>query len=90
MLIVQIYRRRKINIALSLRSILLSDCPMVKSEWNNPELEEEFSQILKVREIVTKALGEKCECCWKYRPIGVKEGYETICEDCYNAITEQD
>ena len=35
---------------------------------------------------VTKALGEKCERCWKYRPLGAIEGYETICEDCYNAI----
>ncbi len=139
-----------------LKSILLSDWPSVKNEWHNPELEEEFTQILKVREIVTKAieplradkkigssletavyivsdssellkkyekelcnifitsqafiidekpentlneyeedgyrvyvtkaLGEKCERCWKYRPLGLHEGYETICEECYEAI----
>jgi isoleucyl-tRNA synthetase len=143
-----------------LESILLSDWPTVKQEWNNSELEEEFTQILKAREIVTKAIeplraekkigssletavyivaensdllrkyekelcnifitsqafivndkpsdvlneysedgynvyvtkaqGEKCERCWKYRPLGVKQGYETICEDCYNAINGND
>ena len=143
-----------------LESILLSDWPKVKAEWNNEALEEEFTQILKVREIVTKAieplradkkigssletavyiissnsellkkyekelcnifitsqafvvsekpseimneytedeysvyvtkaLGEKCERCWKYRPLGKIKGYETICEDCYNAVKNQD
>ena len=143
-----------------LESILLSDWPSVNPEWNNPELEEEFTQILKAREIVTKAIeplraekkigssletavyivsdkaellkkyekelcnifitsqafivdekpadvmneyseegynvyvtkaqGEKCERCWKYRPLGTVEGYETICEDCYNAIMQKD
>ena len=143
-----------------LESILLSDWPTVKKEWHNEALEQEFTQILKVREIVTKAieplraekkigssletavyiisdnsdllkkyekelcnifitsqafvvnekpadvmneytedgysiyvtkaLGEKCERCWKYRPLGKIEGYETICEDCYNAVTNKD
>ena len=143
-----------------LESILLSDWPTAKVEWANAELETEFSQILKVREIVTKAIepmraekkigssletavyivsensallkkyekelcnifitsqafivsekpadvmneyseddysvyviqaqGEKCERCWKYRPLGAISGYETICEDCYNAITNKD
>ena len=141
-----------------LESILLSDWVKVNDKWNNPELEKEFSQILKVREIVTKAieplraekkigssletavyiivddntllkkyekelcnifitsqafvteqkpvdvmneyeednykvyitkaLGEKCERCWKYRPLGNHKGYETICDECYNAVTE--
>ncbi len=141
-----------------LESILLSDWPSVNNEWNNPQLEEEFTQILKLREIVTKAieplradkligssletavyiisdnkellkkyekelcnifitsqafivnekpdnvmneyfedeykvyvtkaLGEKCERCWKYRPLGNHSGYETICDDCYEAITQ--
>ena len=141
-----------------LESILLSAWPTVKPEWNNVALEEEFTQILKAREIVTKAIeplradkkigssletavylisdkvdllkkyekelcnifitsqafvttekpadvmneyseegysvyvtkaqGEKCERCWKYRPLGKYEGHETICEDCYNAVTE--
>ncbi len=35
---------------------------------------------------VTKAEGEKCERCWKYRNLGVHQGYETICSDCYDAI----
>ncbi len=139
-----------------LESILLSSWPIVKEEWKNLELEEEFTQILKVREIVTKAieplradkqigssletavyiisdnndllkkyekelcsifitsqafivnakpddvmneytednyniyvtkaLGEKCERCWKYAKLGNHEGYETICDDCYEAI----
>ena len=143
-----------------LESILLSDWPTVKKEWHNEALEQEFTQILKVREIVTKAIeplraekkigssletavyiisdnsdllkkyekelcnifitsqafvvsekpadvmneyteddysiyvtkaiGEKCERCWKYRPLGKIEGYETICEDCYNAVTNKD
>ncbi len=141
-----------------LESILLSAWPSVNNEWNNPQLEEEFTQILKLREIVTKAieplradkligssletavyiisdkkellkkyekelcnifitsqafivnekpdnvmneyfedeykvyvtkaLGEKCERCWKYRPLGNHIGYETICDDCYEAITQ--
>ena len=143
-----------------LESILLSDWPTVKEEWHNETLEQEFTKILKVREIVTKAIeplraekkigssletavyiisdnsnllkkyekelcnifitsqafvvsekpadvmneytedgysiyvtkaiGEKCERCWKYRPLGKIEGYETICEDCYNAVTNKD
>ncbi len=143
-----------------LESILLSDWPKVNEKWNNSELEAEFTQILKAREIVTKAIeplradkiigssletavyiitdnskllkkyekelcnifitsqayvvdkkpdnilneyseeeysvfvtkaqGEKCERCWKYRPLGTIAGYETICEDCYNAITMKD
>ena len=143
-----------------LESILLSNWPEYKPEWKNEALEEEFTQILKAREIATKAIeplradkkigssletavyivsdkaellkkyekelcnifitsqayvvtekpddvmneyseegytvyvtkaqGEKCERCWKYRPLGSIEGYETICEDCYNAITNKD
>ena len=37
---------------------------------------------------VTKAEGEKCERCWKYRKLGAHSGFETICDDCYNAINE--
>ena len=39
-----------------LESILLSSWPEMKSEWNNPELEQEFAKILKTRVIVTKAI----------------------------------
>ena len=35
---------------------------------------------------VTKAEGEKCERCWKYRKLGEHSGYETICSDCYDAV----
>ena len=143
-----------------LESILLSDWPTVKEQWNNEALEEEFTQILKVREIVTKAieplradkkigssletavyiissnsellkkyekelcnifitsqafvvsekpsdvmneytedeysvyvtkaLGEKCERCWKYRQLGNHSGFESICDDCYDAINGND
>ncbi|MBR6163294.1 isoleucine--tRNA ligase [bacterium] len=141
-----------------LESILLSSWPKEHAEWNNPELEAEFQKILKLREVVTKAIeplrtektigsslevavyvkssetellkkyetelgnifitsqafitenapqnclreysedeytvyvtkaiGEKCERCWKYRTLGNHAGYETICDDCYSAITE--
>lgn len=39
-----------------LESILLSDWPCVNDEWKNEELEEEFTGILKLREIVSKAI----------------------------------
>ncbi len=35
---------------------------------------------------VTKAEGEKCERCWKYRKLGEVNGHETICTDCAEAI----
>ena len=35
---------------------------------------------------VTKAEGEKCERCWKYRKLGNHVGFETVCDDCYEAI----
>lgn len=37
-------------------SILLSDWPSVKNEWNHPELEDEFTKILKSREVVSRAI----------------------------------
>lgn len=39
-----------------LLSILLADWPTTKAEWNNPQLEEDFTQILKAREVVTRAI----------------------------------
>ena len=147
------------NQRCGIESILLSSWPKEHPEWNNPELESEFQKILKLREVVTKAIeplrtektigsslevavyvkssqvellkkyetelgnifitsqafitenapsetlreyseddfsvyvtkaiGEKCERCWKYRTLGNHEGYETICDDCYTAITEE-
>lgn len=143
-----------------LESALLTEWVKKNPEWENEALEKEFTQILKVREIVTKAIeplraekqigssletavylmtdnktllekyeselcnifitsqafivnekpadvmneleedgykiyvtkaqGEKCERCWKYRPLGVSTEYPTICEDCYNAIENKD
>lgn len=141
-------------------SILLSDWVKVNPRWENVSLEEDFSTILKAREIVTKAIeplradkkvgsslevavyiktkndalnilsanaaelnnifitsqaflcdetpanvlneysedeftvwvtlaqGEKCERCWKYRKLGEQTGHETICSECYEAISE--
>lgn len=143
-----------------LESILLSDWVKVNPRWEDAGLEEDFSKILKAREIVTKAIeplradkkvgsslevavyvkatgeamqvlsanaaelnnifitsqallcdeapeealseysedeftvwvtqahGEKCERCWKYRKLGEQAGHETICSECYEAISE--
>ena len=37
-------------------SILLSDWPVVNKKWNNPELEADFTKILKSREVVSRAI----------------------------------
>lgn len=141
-----------------LESILLSSWPEVKPEWSNAQLEEDFTKILKAREVVTRAIeplradkkvgsslevavwvkaednsvlkanedelcnifitsqayvaesaptevlkehseegftvwvtkaeGEKCERCWKYRKLGEHAGFETICSECYEAVNE--
>ena len=36
--------------------ILLSDWPVVNEKWNNPQLEEDFTKILKSREVVSRAI----------------------------------
>lgn len=141
-----------------LESILLADWVGVNETWNNSQLEEDFTKILKTREVVTRAIeplraekkvgsslevavyvksddseilkanakdladifitsqayvadiapaevlneyteggitvwvtkaeGEKCERCWKFRKLGEHAGHETICSDCYDAVTE--
>lgn len=143
-----------------IESILLSDWVKVNPRWDDEGLEEDFSKILKAREIVTKAIeplradkkvgsslevavyvkasgeaiqvlnangaelnnifitsqaficdeapegalneysedeftvwvtqaqGEKCERCWKYRKLGEYKGHDTICSECYGAISE--
>ena len=139
-------------------SVLLTNWPKVHEAWTNDALDNDFSEILKVREVVTRAIeplradkkvgsslevavyvkspnskvladnakdlcdifitsqayvsenkpenvlneyneddytvwvtkaeGEKCERCWKYRKLGEHSGYDTICSDCYDAINE--
>ncbi len=141
-----------------LESILLASWVKVNEKWNNSQLEEDFTKILKTREVVTRAIeplraaktvgsslevavyvkspenellkknindladifivsqahisdskpentlneytenditvwvtkaeGEKCERCWKYRKLGEHSGHATICSDCYEAIKE--
>ena len=141
-----------------LESILLADWVKVNKKWENNQLEEDFTKILKTREVVTRAIeplraekkvgsslevavyvksedseilkanlkdladifitsqayvaeeapsevlneytengitvwvtkaeGEKCERCWKFRKLGEHAGHETICSDCYEAVTE--
>ena len=39
-----------------LQSVLLSDWPTFKPEWKNDKLEEDFTKILKAREVVTRAI----------------------------------
>ena len=142
-----------------LESILLADWPISNAKWHNDELEKEFSQILKLREIVTraieplratkrvgsslevavyiqggdkkllnyyadelsnifitsqafvvdeapqnvlqtyteddytifvtKAIGEKCERCWKYRELGTNGSHPTLCSECAEALNEK-
>ena len=141
-----------------LESILLADWVKFNKEWDNAQLEEDFTKILKTREVVTRAIeplraekkvgsslevavyvksddsqilkanakdladifitsqayvadeapaevlneytengitvwvtkaeGEKCERCWKFRKLGEHAGHETICSDCYDAVAE--
>ena len=142
-----------------LESILLADWPISSAKWHNEELEKEFTQILKLREIVSKAIeplratkrvgsslevavyiqggdkkllnyyedelanifitsqafvvdeapanvvykyeeegytiyiakaiGEKCERCWKYRELGTDGSHPTLCEECAQALNEK-
>ena len=151
-----IFQNMPENQRQGLESALLLTWVEYKKEWENPQLEEDFTKILKLREIVTKAIeplradkkvgsslevavyisgedttlakkyeselanifivsqafveetpsnevlntyeeegykvkvtkaiGEKCERCWKYRPLGNHEGHSTICDECYEAI----
>ena len=142
-----------------LESILLADWCVTNSKWVNAAIEEKWTQILKVREVVTKAieplradkqvgsslevavylniadeklsqylkdsekvlsdifitsqafigtepekevlntleedgitvnvtkaLGEKCERCWKYRVLGNNLQHPTLCDDCVEAV----
>ena len=141
-------------------SVLLTDWPVTNAKWENEKLDKEFTQILKLREIVTKAIeplrankeigsslevavyvsggdkellkryetelsnifitsqaviadsapdgvlneykeddytiyvtkaqGEKCDRCWKYRKLVDLNGSGAICKDCINAINNKD
>ncbi len=142
-----------------LESILLADWPLSSAKWQNDELEKEFTQILKLREIVSKAIeplratkkvgsslevavyiqggdkkllnyyedelsnifitsqafvadeapenaaykyeedgytiyvakaiGKKCERCWKYRELGTDSSHPTLCAECVEALSEK-
>lgn len=67
------------NIFITSQAILSSDKPQ---EVLNEYQEDEFTVW------VTKSHGEKCERCWKYRSLGENEGHETICSECFEAISE--
>ena len=65
------------NIFITSQAILAQDNPQeILNEYN----EESF------KVLVTKAQGEKCERCWKYRALGEHQGHETICSECFEAI----
>lgn len=67
------------NIFITSQAFLNTDKPQ---EVLNEYKEDEFTVW------VTKSHGEKCERCWKYRPLGEHEGHKTICSECYEAISE--
>ena len=143
-----------------IESVLLTDWPITNAKWANDKIEKEFTKILKLREIVTKAIeplraakevgsslevavyvqggdkelvkkyakelpnlfitsqaemtdkkpegvlneyteddytiyvtkahGEKCERCWKYRELINVGEQGSICKECMNAINGKD
>ena len=75
------YEKELCNIFITSQAFVVTEKP---ADVMNEYSEEGYTVY------VTKAQGEKCERCWKYRPLGSIEGYETVCEDCYNAITNKD
>lgn len=65
------------NIFITSQAFLCNEKPQnVLNEY----IEDDFSIW------VTKSHGEKCERCWKYRPLGEHTGHETICSECFEAI----
>lgn len=66
------------NIFITSQAILTEESP---KEVLNEYQEDEFTVW------VTKAHGEKCERCWKYRKLGENSGHETICSECFEAIS---
>lgn len=67
------------NIFITSQAILTDEKPQ---DVLNEYIEDEFTVW------VVKAQGEKCERCWKYRSLGEQEGHETICTECFEAISE--
>jgi len=67
------------NIFITSQAILTNDKP---DGVLNEHIEDEFTVW------VTKSQGEKCERCWKYRTLGEHSGHETICSECFEAISE--
>lgn len=65
------------NIFITSQAVLTEDKP---KDVLNEYTEDEFSVW------VTKAQGEKCERCWKYRSLGEHTDHSTICSECFEAI----
>ena len=38
---------------------------------------------------IAKAIGEKCERCWKYRELGTDGSHPTLCAECAEALNEK-
>ncbi len=154
----EIWQHMTLNQRNNIESVLLISWPEYKSEWDNLQLDKEFSKILNLRELVTrtieplradkkvgsslevavyiipksdnlldnyeidelanifivsqafvvkskpdnvlssfendeyelyitKAIGEKCDRCWKYRKLGIASKHPTICQECLEAIS---
>lgn len=65
------------NIFITSQAFLTENKPQ---EILNEYCEEDFTVW------VTKAHGEKCERCWKYRTLGEHSGHETICSECFESV----
>lgn len=66
------------NIFITSQALLASEKPQgVLNEY----AEDDFTVW------VCEAHGEKCERCWKYRSLGEHSGHETICSECFDAIS---
>lgn len=67
------------NIFITSQAVLSDEKPQ---DVLNEYVEDDFTVW------VTKSQGEKCERCWKYRNLGEQAGHETICSECFDAISE--
>lgn len=67
----------------------LSNLFITSQAFITEEKPEEILSVLEEGEYkiyVTRALGEKCERCWKYRELGTDSEHPTICSDCAEAV----